>query len=121
MRDFLEFNANEYATCTISWKIKNMKVELRRKFTAQNFYMKKKTSFHAGKLTAWFKGYNRKKWGSNENREEKSRNYRYGAETSKIEIEEEESMKHGVGLLSLLLHKFHEPLLKYKDIQINET
>ena len=81
----------------------------------------KKTSFHAGKLTARFKGYNRKKWGSNENREEKSRNYRYGAETSKIEIEEEEWMKHGAGLLSLLLDKIHEPLLIYEDIQINET
>ena len=48
IRDFLEFKGNEYATCTISWKIKNMKVELRRKFTAQNFYMKK-----INKLSCW--------------------------------------------------------------------
>ena len=41
IRDFLEFNVNEYATCTISWNTKNMKVELRRKFTEQNAYMKK--------------------------------------------------------------------------------
>ena len=38
-----------------------------------------------------------------------------GAETNKIEIEEEESIKHGVDLLSHLLDKNREPLLKYKE------
>ena len=37
-----------------------------------------------------------------------------GAETNKVEIEEE-SMKYGVDLLSHLLDKNHEPLLKYKE------
>ena len=29
IRDFLEFIGNEYATCTISWNTKKMKVELK--------------------------------------------------------------------------------------------
>ena len=61
IRDFLVFNGNEYATCTISWNTKKMKMELRRKFTAQNVYMKKLENSHAGNLTACFKGYNKKK------------------------------------------------------------
>ena len=33
----------------------------KRKFTAQNAYMKKLENSHAGNLTACFKGYNKKK------------------------------------------------------------
>ena len=114
IRDFLEFNGNECATCTISCYTMKMKVELKRKFTAQNVYMKKLESFHAGNLTAH---YNWKKWGSNENMEDTSRNYRLGAETNKIEREEKELMKHGFGVLSLQLDKIHEHLLKDKEYQ----
>ena len=64
IRDFLEFNGNEYAACTISWNTKKMKVELRRKFTAPKAYMKKLESSHAGNLTAWFKGYNKRSEGA---------------------------------------------------------
>lgn len=46
IRDFLEFNANEYATCT---------VVLRRKFIAQNAYVKISASSRTGNLTAHFK------------------------------------------------------------------
>ena len=41
IRDFIEVNENEYATCTISWNTKKMKLELRRKSTAQNVYKKR--------------------------------------------------------------------------------
>ena len=48
IREFLEFNGNEYAACTISWNTKKMNVELRRKFTAPKAYMKK-----IGELSCW--------------------------------------------------------------------
>ena len=50
----------------------------KRKFTAQNAYVKKLENSHAGNLTACFKGYNKKKWGSKENEEETSRNFQVG-------------------------------------------
>lgn len=46
IRAFLEFNANEYATCT---------VVLRRKFIAQNAYVKISASSRTDNLTAHFK------------------------------------------------------------------
>ena len=60
----------------------------KRKFTAQNAYMKKLENSHAGNLTACFKGYNKKKWGRKEMRKRQEEIFKLGAEIDKIEREQ---------------------------------
>ena len=78
--------------------------------------MKKLESSHAGNLTAWFKGYNKRSEGAKKTRRRHQEIFKLGAEINKIEREQyKELMKHGVGLLSLLLDKINKPLLKDKE------
>ena len=85
IRDFLEFKGNAHAACTISWNTNKMKVELRRKFTAPKAYMENLESSHAGNLTAWFKGYNKRSEGAQKTRRRQQEIFTLGAGFNEIE------------------------------------